>query len=113
MFSVASLIQKIDEMDIDRTSLQINYSNGEALVTAAKFTNHFSEDIKDIIEFFKQIALLSPGSYGLLYLHDDEDRDGFDNSFQVYVLAKGNFMLREDPFLSPYFPTVEGFAEGG
>ncbi len=31
---VASLIQKID--------VQINYSNGEALVTAAKFTNHLT-----------------------------------------------------------------------
>ena len=110
---VASLNQKIDEMDIDRTSLQINYSNGEALVTAAKFTNHFSEDIKDIVDFFRQIALLTPGSYGLLYLHDDEDRDGFDNAFQVFVLAKGNFALREDPFLSPYFPTVEEISEGG
>ena len=50
---------------------------------------------------------MAPGSYGLLYLHDDEDTNGFHNAFQVFVLSKGNFILCKDPFLSPYIPRVE------
>lgn len=101
------LSQEIKKLEINENLLRIDYCNGEATVTATKFANHFSDDIKGIIDFFKQITLVAPGSYGLLYLHNDEDTDGFDNAFQVFVLAKGTFKLQQDPFLSPYIPMVE------
>ena len=104
---VSSLSQEIKKLKIDEKQLRIDYCNGEAVVTATKLTNHFSGDIKGIIGFFKHITLVAPGSYGLLYLHDDEDTNGFHNAFQVYVLSKGNFKLCQDPFLSPYIPRVE------
>ena len=104
---VNSLSQEIKKLKIDEKHLRIDYCNGEAFVTATKLTNHFSGDIKGIIGFFKHITLVAPGSYGLLYVHDDEDTNGFDNTFQVFVLSKGNFKLCQDPFLSPYTPMVE------
>lgn len=104
---VCGMNRKAEEMGIDRASLQISYSNGEPYATVTRYTNHFSEDIKQIIRFFRYIASVAPGSYGLLYLHDDEDQDGYDNAFQVYVLSKGSLVLQKDLFLSPYIPVVE------
>lgn len=104
---ISRLSQEIKKLEIDENLLRIDYCNGEAAVTATKVANHFSDDIKGMIDFFKQITLVAPGSYGLLYLHNDEDTNGFDNAFQVFVLAKGAFKLQQDPFLSPYIPMVE------
>ena len=104
---VSGLSREIKKLETDEKQLRIDYCNGEAFVTASKFANHFSDDIKGIIDFFKHIALVAPGSYGMLYLRDDEDTNGFHNAFQVFVLLKGRFELHRDPFLSPYIPTVE------
>lgn len=98
---------EIRKLEIDEKLLRMDYCNGEAVVTATKLANHYSDDIKGIIDFFKQIAFVAPGSYGLLYLYNDEDTNGFDNVFQVFVLSKGSFVLHRDPFLSPYIPGVE------
>lgn len=42
-----------------------------------------------------------PGSYGLLYIHDDEDdKDEIDhsNEFVVWKLARGHLNQEKDPF---------------
>jgi len=104
---VNNLTQEIEKFGMDETLLRISFSNGEATLTVTKFTNHFSDDIKRIVDLFKRIAIVAPGSYGLLYLRNDEDTAGFCNAFQVFVLAKGTLKLQKDPFLSPYIPTVE------
>lgn len=59
-----------------------------------------------VIELFRWVATELPDSYGLLYVRDDE-ADGQENEFRVWRLARGVFEERPDPFLSPYFPTVE------
>ena len=102
-----SLSHEISKLRMDDRQLRMDYCNGEAVVTATKLANHFSDDIKGILRFFQQIARVAPGSYGVLYLYNDEDTDGVDNAFQVFVLSKGSFTLHRDPFLSPYIPTVE------
>lgn len=104
---VDSLSCEIRKLRMDDKQLRIDFCNGEAVVTATKLTNHFSDDVKGILHFFQRIACVAPGSYGLLYLYNDEDTDGFENAFQVFVLSKGSFTLHRDPFLSPYIPTVE------
>lgn len=104
---VSTLKQEIKKLGIAENLLGIHYCNGEAFLTATKFTNHFSGDIRGIIDLYKLIAKEAPGSYGLLYLHDDEDANGLSNAFQVYVLSKGTLKLHNDTFLSPYFTTVE------
>lgn len=104
---VDSLSHEIRKLRIDDKQLRIDFCNGEAIVTATKLANHFSDDVKGILLFFQRIACVASGSSGLLYLYNDEDTDGFDNVFQVFVLSKGSFTLHRDPFLSPYIPTVE------
>ncbi len=57
------------------------------------------------VEVLKTIGLLAPGSYGLLYVHDDEGDAG--NEFVVWVLAKGTVTCQQDQFLSPRIPKVD------
>jgi hypothetical protein len=78
-----------------------------------------------VIDLFRRVATELPFSYGLLYVHDDEDSlwditdeqiarhgNNYDNEFRVWRLARGEFEERADPFLSPYIPTVESAEEG-
>ena len=104
---ITLISQEIEKLHEDEALLRIAYSNGEATVTATKFTNHFSDDVKKIIDLFKLIAVLAPGSYGLLYFRDDEDTTGLSNDFQVFVLSKGTLIVQRDTFLSPYCLMVE------
>ncbi|MCL2080003.1 MAG: immunity 7 family protein [Oscillospiraceae bacterium] len=104
---VGYLKQEIAKLGMNERSIQISFINGEVSLTATNFTNHFTDETSKIIDLFNWIARKAPGSYGLLYLHDDEDANGFSNAFQVFVLARGTFQSKEDPFLSPYIPTVE------
>lgn len=46
------------------------------------------------------------GSYGLLYVHDDEAKINSD-VFVVYKLARGKVERTVDTLLSPFIPTVE------
>ncbi|QDU45959.1 hypothetical protein Mal52_44560 [Symmachiella dynata] len=69
--------------------------------------NHRSEYV---IELFQWIADNSPGSYGILYIRDDEDSSrlsDFTNCFRVWHLCRGTLHELDDPFLSPAIPTVE------
>ena len=81
--------------------------NGLVYLSAHGLRNHRYEPV---IELFRWMAAELPGSYGLLYVHDDEDgRRGseFGNEFRVWRLARGRCEEMADPFLSPYIPTVE------
>ena len=80
--------------------------NGEYHLILSGFSNHSFVE-KDIIELYNFVAKISPGSYGLLYVRDDEDTNGNDNRFRVFVLSRGNLCERKDPFLSPFIPVVE------
>ena len=43
----------------------------------------------------------------MIYLYNDEDRNGKENQFQVFLLARGKIEEKADPFLSPIIPTIE------
>ena len=59
-----------------------------------------------VVNLYRWIAENLPQSYGILYVHDDE-HPKHDNDFRVFKLAQGKLSEHPDPFLSPYFPTVE------
>lgn len=65
--------------------------------------NHEAEYV---IELFRWIAQVAPGSYGILYFQDDED-EKYENEFRVWRLCRGELKEHDDPLLSPYVPTVE------
>lgn len=55
-----------------------------------------------VIDLFTQVGRLAPGSYGLLYVHDEVDAD-----FRVFRLVRGVVTEHADSFLSPVIPTLE------
>jgi len=61
-----------------------------------------------VLYLFHDVARLAPGSYGLLYIHDDEDPErDTTNRWTSHVLARGAVTAVPDPFLSPIIEVVE------
>lgn len=86
--------------------LSVSVMNGQAQLWTEGFKNHSATIGQELLDLFRYIAHVAPGSYGLLYIWDDEDL-ACDNEFRAYVLARGAFTERADPFLSPVVPTIE------
>ena len=99
-------------MDWQHGILDLRVINGDYHIWTSGYRNHQQIGLFSPIEFFKYVATQAPGSYGILYVRDDEDMvDDNDNKFKVYVLAHGQLTEREDPFLSPFVPQSE-FSDG-
>jgi hypothetical protein len=81
--------------------------NGEYQLSISGMTNHRGKDAEDVFKLFNFVSGAAKGSYGILYVRDDEDKNGYENEFQVFVLAKGKISQKEDLFLSPCIPVVE------
>lgn len=65
-----------------------------------------------IIELFRQVGRIAPGSYGLLYVWDDESGP-HANEFRVFRLVRGELTEHPDSLLSPCIPTLEDPWPGG
>lgn len=94
----------IDESEYP--SLQIQVNNGEYFIEFSRYTNHLSGDVTGLLSIFENVGRIAEGSYGLLYMHNDED-SGHCNEFVAYRLARGRVTVFQDSFLSPLIPTVE------
>lgn len=79
--------------------------NGLECFTLDVQHNHKGEPFY-ALDIFSWVAKESTGSYGLLYFHDEEDQEFF-NEFQVCVLKRGKLTKSKDSFLSPYWEEVE------
>jgi hypothetical protein len=77
--------------------------NGQIVVVTHGLRNHRQEGPP---ELFRWIGERYPLSYGLLYVHDDEDLSR-GNEFVVHRLAHGKLTEFADTVLSPFVPTVE------
>ena len=106
----------IQHLGLERTDQQMNpfaeirTLNNEVQLWLTGNNNH-AQWHEAIVDLFHYIASVAPGAYGLLYTLNDEDA-ALAHQFRVWVLARGALVERGDPFLSPYFPTVEDFASG-
>ena len=86
--------------------LQIIYRNGEAFLETLFCSNHRTEEINTILDAYTETAKAATGSYGMLWIRDDEDPERF-NAFQVYIFKHGKQYLQEDTMLSPCIPEIE------
>ncbi|WP_338542495.1 Imm7 family immunity protein [Paenibacillus tundrae] len=100
--AVERFIQYIKEVDSMNLSMVKRYNLQDSWIISG-LHNHSKAYV---IDAFHWIAIHLPGSYGLLYIHDDENQDEND-CFTVRRLVRGQVTLEKDPFLSPYIPTVE------
>ena len=76
------------------------------MVSLAGLSNHRGTLEEALINVFQGIGKKAPGSYGLLYISDDENPQ-FDNEFRVGKLIRGKFEFVTDCYLSPRIPTIE------
>ena len=90
--------------------LKPKWINGECFFQCTLSTNHWGEHNQDILNIYYLIAEKAVGSYGLLYVHDDESKID-SNVFVVYKLARGKVERIVDTLLSPFIPTVEDSVE--
>jgi hypothetical protein len=105
LLTLKNTIQKIIDNELQQVvnrvfSLQM--LNGNCVLSVVGSTNHKTKSVDEVINLFFKIAEMAPGTYGLLYLYDDEDKDGKNDEFQVYKVAKGEVTVEKDTLLSPY-----------
>jgi hypothetical protein len=103
---INTISSRVREIDADNRILVLKVLNGDFQVTLAGYTNHWSIDVDEAIGLFELIRDLAEGSYGLLYVWNDED-DNYYNQYRVLRLARGELKWFDDPFLSPCNPVIE------
>ncbi|MFJ6573424.1 Imm7 family immunity protein [Streptomyces sp. NPDC091292] len=84
--------------------LDLRWMNGAPFIHLGGSSNHRSSP--DVVELFERVAVVAPGSYGLLHFHDDEEPDR-ENEIRVLRLVRGTITQHREVLLSPYIPTVE------
>jgi hypothetical protein len=65
--------------------------------------NHIAADLRNL---YASLAEVAPGSYGVLYVFDDEDPE-HGNEWIVWVMRRGQITSRLDLDLSPHIGGVE------
>ncbi|GFI09586.1 hypothetical protein IMSAGC007_02049 [Lachnospiraceae bacterium] len=103
------LIRKIQE-EINNLSWfkpKIEAQNGDWFIQFSIYANRINPQILEVFELCRKIGKIAEGSYGLIYLYDDEDTNGNENAFQVFSLARGELTNKKDFYLSPVIPTIE------
>lgn len=89
-------------------------NNDSGVLTFSVSRNHRHSDVWYMLQW---IARNGPGSYGLFYVHDDEDERTdltehgspveFDNAFRVHRLMNGKIDELDDPFFGEITPNLE------
>jgi len=72
-------------------------------------TGQFNHRRDAIMDMYRWLADHGPGSYGLLFVRDDEDpRSSEFYEWRVWRLSRGKLHEFDDLYISPHFPTLEG-----
>jgi Immunity protein 7 len=95
-----------DASGIDNETVDLRGANGHWQVWLAGCHNHRAPGIT---ELFRSIARAAPGSYGILYVYDDEASDGWDR----WVMRRGDVHKARDEDLSPHVGVVEDAYDHG
>ena len=85
---------------------QLRYANGSAYIDTLFSSNHRTAEVDEIISFYTQLSETATGSYGMIYLRDDEDKTYY-NEFQVFAFRHGKCTKIKDKQLSPCIPMIE------
>jgi hypothetical protein len=92
----------IEELDWKQGVLDLRATNANFHLRASGIFKEKVDEKYCPIELFKYIGRVSPGSYGILYVLDNENSaDKNDKYFKVFALSKGQLCEHNDPYLSP------------
>lgn len=88
-------------------------NNDKGILQFCTSRNHRASTLWPLMEW---VAENGVGSYGLIYVHDDEDipsvkhygrgEEDFSNEFRVWRILGGKVEELDDPFLSPLVPRI-------
>ncbi|QBS44844.1 Imm7 family immunity protein [Nocardia sp. CS682] len=94
---------RLAEFDTVSGLVDLRRVNGKIQLHVAGYKNHPQWNV---VEAFKEIGTIAPGSYGMLWIRNDEDPDKF-NEFQAIVMRRGQVSVEPDTLLSPCVPIIE------
>lgn len=104
---IDAITQKVKEIVLNSNcGIEMKYMNGVPFISTLYCSNHSTKEVNDIIETYRIISKIATGSYGVIYLRDDEDSQYY-NEFQIYLFKKGECIYRIDKDFSPCIPTIE------
>lgn len=99
------ITRKVKDVALEN-GIELRYINGVPFVNTLLCSNHRTAEIDNIINAYTKIAQTATGSYGVIYLRDDEDAEHY-NDFWIYVFKKGTCTQRIDKDFSPCIPMIE------
>ncbi|MBF6124412.1 immunity 7 family protein [Nocardia brasiliensis] len=94
---------RLDAFDTGSGLVDLRRVNGKIQLHFAGYTNH---PHWSILDGFKEIGSIAPGSFGTLWIRNDEDPVLY-NEFQVFVMRRGQTTTQKDTLLSPCVPLIE------
>ena len=106
--ALAGLRPLLDGFEPHRSRADVTPLNGEYVLRLDGLLNRAVDEARALDDVLAYLAARLPGSWGLLYDRDDAWREReLAGRFRVRVLARGVVTVRDDPFLSPWQPTIE------
>lgn len=104
--AIVSIKSYIDEIRFYNREIGVKAMNSCRMLWFCGLTNHWSSDVDEVFALLKFIAACAPGSFGILYLWNDEDPQ-HPNEFRIWSLARSVLSEHGDSLLSPCIPTIE------
>lgn len=104
---IGEITKNVQSIIENNKCIKLRYANGTPFINTLFCSNHRTNKTDEIIETYKRISETASGSYGIIYLQDDEDKEHF-NGFQIFVFKKGSCNYYTDTNFSPCIPTIEG-----
>ena len=104
---IDSILQAVqDIISNSKYEIRLQHINGFSFINSLHCSNHRTQEVDTIIETYKQISSVATGSYGMIWIRDDEDKIHY-NEFQVYVFKRGKCTKKDDIDFSPCIPVIE------
>ncbi|MEZ4294111.1 MAG: Imm7 family immunity protein [Polyangiaceae bacterium] len=103
---VTRVRERVMELSSGNPDVRLFYVNGACHLTMTARPNHYGPAVQEVLDFWAWLGGVAPGSYGLMYVRDDED-PARSNEFVVHVLRRGKSATEADSFLSPCVPVIE------
>ncbi|MGK3208469.1 Imm7 family immunity protein [Amycolatopsis sp. MEPSY49] len=99
-------IEALVDESADYALMDLQPMNGTYYIHLGGNPNRRGQHGRAVIDLFAEVGRLAPGSYGLLYVYDNEDPEHM-LSFRVHRLVRGTVTEHADHLLSPVIPTLE------
>lgn len=97
------LMNEMSDVDI-----RLQSKNGIYQISLFGAANHKGYTWEQVLILIKWIAENAIGSYGLIYMLDDEDiTNENEDKFIVLCLKKGKISILKDQYFSPLVPKIE------